>query len=80
MKAFRRIYKFYESREWTKRLMIGITESWNRTFFATVSQEKKAFLLWSCAAERRKLHGERNNAKYYFWLKKKRKTKNILAG
>jgi len=34
-------------------------------FFAIVSQEKKAFLLWSCATERRKLHGERNNARYY---------------
>jgi len=27
-----------------------------------------------------KLHGERNNARYYFWSKKKRKTKNTLAG
>ena len=34
-------------------------------FFATVGQEKKAFLLWSCSMERRKLHGERNNARYY---------------
>jgi len=36
--------------------------SWNRTVIATVSQENKAFLLWSCATERRKLLGERNNA------------------
>jgi len=28
--------------------------------------------------KRRKLHGERNNARYYFWSKK-RKTKNTLA-
>jgi len=25
-------------------------------------------------------HGERNNARYYFWSKKKRKTKNTLVG
>jgi len=32
--------------------------------------------------ERRKLNAgrERNNARYYFWSKKKRKTKNTLAG
>ena len=59
---------------------MGTEESWNTTVFATVSQEKKAFLVWSCAVERRKLHGERNNARYYFWSKKKRKTKNTLAG
>jgi len=66
--------------------MIDTEESWNRTVFATVSQKKKAFLLWSCAMERRKLHGERNNAaeasytRYYFLSKKKRKTKNTLGG
>ena len=37
-------------------------------------------LLWSCATEKKKLHGERNNARYYFWSKKKRKTKNMLVG
>ena len=58
---------------------LGTEESWNRTVFATVSQEKKAFLLWSCAMKRRKLHGERNNARCYFSSKKKRKTKNTLA-
>jgi len=41
MKAFRRIYKFYESREWTKRLMIGITESWNRTFLLQSVKKRK---------------------------------------
>jgi len=58
----------------------GTKKSWNRSFFATVSQEKKPFFLWSCATERRKLHGVRNNARYYFSSKKKRKTKNTLAG
>jgi len=43
---------------------LGTDESWNRTFYATVSQEKKVFLLWSFSAERRKLHGEENNARY----------------
>ena len=42
----------------------GTKKSWNRSFFATVSQEKNAYLLWSCVTLRRKLHGERNNAKY----------------
>jgi len=50
--------------------------------FLLVSQGKKALLLRSCAMERRKLNAgrERNNARYYFWSKKKRKTKNTLAG
>ena len=29
---------------------------------------------------RTKLDGERNNARYYFWSKKRRKTKNTLVG
>jgi len=31
---------------------LGTEESSNVTFFATVSQERKAFLLWSCAMKR----------------------------
>jgi len=92
MKAFRHSGKFYESHGLTKGLVIKYGRKLEQNFFATISQEKKAFLLsssfiitpegskWSCATERRKLHGERNNARYYFWSKKKRKTKNTLAG
>ena len=49
--------------------------------FAMVNQVKKAMVM-SCATEIRKLNGERNkpNARCYFWSKKKRKTKNTLAG
>jgi len=46
----------------------------------TIRTLKKLRLLWSCATEKKKLHGERNNARYYFWSKKKRKTKNMLVG
>ena len=53
---------------------------YKRTTFVTVSQRKKTFLLWPCATEGKKLYGERNNARYYFWSKKTRKTKNTLAG
>jgi len=60
---------------------MGTEESWNITLFAMVNQVKKAMVM-SCATEIRKLNGERNkpNARCYFWSKKKRKTKNTLAG
>ena len=62
MKAFRQILRV----TWTdKRTNDWVLRKAGTEPFATVSQEKKAFLLWSSATERRKLYGERNNAKYY---------------
>ena len=50
MKAFRQILRVM----WTdKRINDWVLRK------ATVSPEKKAFLLWSYAMERRKLHGEK---------------------
>jgi len=47
----------------------GTEESWNRTFFATVSQEKKAFLLWSCVINwrRRLSNPDLSEATLHFW-------------
>ena len=71
----------YESHWWTKALNDWVPKKAGTELFLLHSRSRKeSFLLCVHATERRKLHGERNNARYYFWPKKKRKTKNTLAG
>ena len=78
MKAFRQILRVTWTVKRTKDWVLS--KAGTEPFLLQSVKKRELSLLWSCATERRKLHGERNNARYYFWSKKKRKTKNTLAG
>ena len=76
-KAFRQILRV----TWTdKRTNDWVLRKAGINLFCYSQSRKESFLIMVVrAAERTKLHGERNNARYYFWSNK-RKTKNTLAG